>query len=99
MELRVLHAAAKKVTWYGQWGYNYGRGAFNITHNKYATVQVYAYTLLNTSHPAIRALSNQHIRSWSFLWAEAKVKHNDASPVIISNNGFALYIMSSRRRG
>lgn len=35
MELRVLHAAAKKVTWYGQWGYNYGRGAFNITHSKY----------------------------------------------------------------
>ena len=34
MELRVLHAAAKKVTWYGQWGYNYGRGAFNITHSK-----------------------------------------------------------------
>ena len=34
MELRVLHAAAKKATWYGQWGYNYGRGAFNITHSK-----------------------------------------------------------------
>ena len=34
MELRVLHAAANKVTWYGQWGYNYGRGAFNITHSK-----------------------------------------------------------------
>lgn len=35
MELRVLHAAAHKVTWYGQWGYQYGRGAFNITQNKY----------------------------------------------------------------
>lgn len=36
MELRVLHAAAHKVTWYGQWGYQYGRGAFNITQNKCA---------------------------------------------------------------
>jgi len=34
MELRVLHAAAHKTTWYGQWGYQYGRGAFNITHSK-----------------------------------------------------------------
>ena len=34
MELRVLHAAAFKNTWYGQWGYQYGRGAFNITHSK-----------------------------------------------------------------
>lgn len=34
MELRVLHAAAHKTTWYGQWGYQYGRGAFNITQNK-----------------------------------------------------------------
>lgn len=34
--MRVLHAAAHKVTWYGQWGYQYGRGAFNITQNKYA---------------------------------------------------------------
>lgn len=34
MELRVLHAAAHKSTWYGQWGYQYGRGAFNITQNK-----------------------------------------------------------------
>lgn len=39
MELRVLHAATHKMTWYGQWGYQYGRGAFNITHNKYALLQ------------------------------------------------------------
>ena len=38
MELRVLHAATHKMTWYGQWGYQYGRGAFNITHNKYALI-------------------------------------------------------------
>ena len=37
MELRVLHAAAHKVTWYGRWGYHFGRGAFNITHNKWVT--------------------------------------------------------------
>ena len=31
MELRVLHAAAYQHTWYGKWGYNFGRGPFNIS--------------------------------------------------------------------
>ena len=30
MELRVLHAAARGHTWYGQWQYGFGRGAFNM---------------------------------------------------------------------
>lgn len=34
MELRVLHAAAKRHTWYGQWGYGFGRGAFNMSPAK-----------------------------------------------------------------
>lgn len=31
MELRVLYAVAYQKTWYGRWGYNYGRGGFNIS--------------------------------------------------------------------
>lgn len=31
MELRVLHAAAYLHTWYGKWGYDVGRGPFNIS--------------------------------------------------------------------
>jgi hypothetical protein len=31
MELRVLHAAAHRTTWYGTWGYTFGRGDFNIS--------------------------------------------------------------------
>lgn len=30
MELRVLHTAAHGGTWYGRWGYAFGRGGFNI---------------------------------------------------------------------
>ena len=30
MELRVLHTAAYGCTWYGQWGYTFGRGGYNI---------------------------------------------------------------------
>lgn len=30
MELRVLHAAARRCTWYGQWHYGFGRGGFNM---------------------------------------------------------------------
>jgi len=30
MELRVLHMAAHGTTWYGRWGYAFGRGGFNI---------------------------------------------------------------------
>lgn len=31
MELRVLYATAHRFTWYGHWGYEFGRGAFNIS--------------------------------------------------------------------
>jgi hypothetical protein len=30
MELRVLHTAAFKSTWYGRWGYAFGRGGYNL---------------------------------------------------------------------
>lgn len=30
MELRVLHMAAWRTTWYGRWGYAFGRGGFGI---------------------------------------------------------------------
>lgn len=30
MELRVLHAVAYQATWYGDWGYEFGRAPFNI---------------------------------------------------------------------
>ena len=30
MELRVLYAVAHQATWYGNWGYEFGRGPFNI---------------------------------------------------------------------
>ena len=31
MELRVLHSAAYLQTWYGKWGYGFGRGPFSIS--------------------------------------------------------------------
>lgn len=31
MELRVLHTAARRMTWYGQWHYSFGRGGFNMS--------------------------------------------------------------------
>jgi hypothetical protein len=31
MELRVLHSAARRMTWYGRWQYGFGRGGFNMT--------------------------------------------------------------------
>lgn len=31
MELRVLYAVAHQMTWYGEWGYEFGRGPFSIT--------------------------------------------------------------------
>lgn len=31
MELRVLHAVAHQATWYGAWGYDFGRSPFNTT--------------------------------------------------------------------
>jgi hypothetical protein len=30
MELRVLFPAACKSTWYGRWGYGFGRAGFGI---------------------------------------------------------------------
>ena len=30
MELRVLHVAAWRATWYGRWDYKFGRGGFGI---------------------------------------------------------------------
>ncbi len=31
MELRVLHAVAHQATWYGAWGYEFGRSPFHTT--------------------------------------------------------------------
>lgn len=31
MELRVLHTVATGATWYGRFGYRFGRGAYKIT--------------------------------------------------------------------
>jgi hypothetical protein len=31
MDLRVLHTAAFRNTWYGRWGYGFGRGGFGIS--------------------------------------------------------------------
>lgn len=30
MELRLLHAVANRQTWYGRWGFLFGRGGFAI---------------------------------------------------------------------
>lgn len=30
MELRLLHTVAHRQTWYGRWGYVFGRGGFAI---------------------------------------------------------------------
>lgn len=34
MDLRVLHTAAHLSTWYGQFGFDFGRGAYNITREQ-----------------------------------------------------------------
>ncbi|KFM23982.1 PHD finger protein [Auxenochlorella protothecoides] len=36
MDLRVLHTAAHLSTWYGQFGFDFGRGAYNITREQWA---------------------------------------------------------------
>eukprot|EP00775_Hariotina_reticulata_P006176 gene6176-6414_t len=36
MLLRVLHTAAFGTTWYGKFGYGFGRGSFNISREQYA---------------------------------------------------------------
>ena len=35
MELRVLHTAAHQQTWYGHWGYKFGRAGFNLSATSY----------------------------------------------------------------
>ena len=32
MDYRLLHCAAYGGTWYGRWGYTFGRGSFGATH-------------------------------------------------------------------
>lgn len=43
MELRVLNTAAHKVTWYGQFGYTMGRGAYNITRQQWRRAAEYVH--------------------------------------------------------
>ena len=45
MELRVLHAVAYQATWYGEWGYEFGRGAFNITKTAWRATLKNAHNL------------------------------------------------------
>lgn len=35
MELRVLHTVGLGATWYGQWGYVFGRSAFNQNEHEW----------------------------------------------------------------
>lgn len=35
MELRLIHGVAYKESWFGRWGYKFGRGSFCITHQMY----------------------------------------------------------------
>ncbi|XP_073286198.1 PHD finger protein MALE STERILITY 1 [Primulina huaijiensis] len=35
MDLRLLHAVAYSKTWFGRWGYKYGRGTFGVTQEMY----------------------------------------------------------------
>jgi len=54
MELRVLHTAATKMTWYGKFGYHFGRGAFNIPLVRWrkAAEQVHNASLDGIEHDA-----------------------------------------------
>ena len=47
MELRVLHTIAHGTTWYGRWGYAFGRGGFNLT------AAAWVRTLNPASYPAL----------------------------------------------
>uniref|UniRef100_A0A6N2NLL5 Zinc finger PHD-type domain-containing protein n=1 Tax=Salix viminalis TaxID=40686 RepID=A0A6N2NLL5_SALVM len=35
MDLRLLHGVAYGRTWFGKWGYNFSRGSFGVTRQKY----------------------------------------------------------------
>jgi hypothetical protein len=35
MDLRLLHGVAYGRTWFGKWGYNFSRGSFGVTQQKY----------------------------------------------------------------
>jgi len=50
MELRVLYATAHRFTWYGHWGYEHGRGAFNISKTTWRA------TLTNVHNVPVAAL-------------------------------------------
>ena len=67
MELRVLHAAAHKTTWYGQWGYQYGRGAFNITHSKYVSTQAASFCFEPQIMTVFGAMYVSHIMLTEFV--------------------------------
>ncbi|KAL4420457.1 hypothetical protein ABPG75_010113 [Micractinium tetrahymenae] len=44
MELRVLHTAARRMTWYGQWHYGFGRGGFNMSPQQWQAAIDYVHS-------------------------------------------------------
>lgn len=49
MELRVLHTVAHGHTWYGQFGYEFGRGPYNTTETQWAAAGQYL-TMASLNH-------------------------------------------------
>jgi hypothetical protein len=43
MELRILHTVAYQTTWYGKWGYSFGRGGYNIQPEQWAAAAASAH--------------------------------------------------------
>ena len=52
MELRVLFTAAHGSTWYGRWGYGFGRGGYNLQRANWdaASTQLHGAPLADVLH-------------------------------------------------
>ena len=61
MELRVLHASAHRGTWYGRWGYGFGRGGFNMSRTTWRkAAELVAAAPLASVAADLRTCSNMH---------------------------------------
>ena len=68
MELRLLHAVAHRQTWYGRWGFLFGRGGFAIGKQASACPSLRH----GTSCEMIRISSRLRVAMWIINDAETQ---------------------------
>ena len=90
MELRVLHTAAFTSTWYGRWGYAFGRGGYNLQPANWeaAAEQLHAAPLADVLHDfrdidrAIVAIIRRYrVRLWASMSGPG-LAYLDAEPEV-----------------